>query len=273
MTDDRTAHDREGDAAWDYCGPCSLCMGDHPCRRGRADRVSRPPSRRRWAYTITRPDYLLVYLVAAAELAVAVLSFGATRLTDWAALRLIVTTLVVLHGASGILDIVYMGTDGGERHDDRQHRAAVHGGRGVPRRVAGSPPSPDVGHQPVVHLLRVLAVSGQVPASAPSPRRGCGGRAPQGRRSTISRPQYEPSASGTPIIRMTLPKYIGCRTKPYKPVDDHLLVRLDLDIGGGIAVLDRHDHRDGEPDRDQHVSRSPRRPRAPSTSRSESPTR
>jgi len=32
--------------------------------------------------TITRPDYLLVYLVAAAELAVAVLSFGATRLTD-----------------------------------------------------------------------------------------------------------------------------------------------------------------------------------------------
>src|SRR6476659_4143838 len=58
--------------------------------------------------TITRPDYLLVYLVAAAELAVAVLSFGAIRITDWAALRLIVTTLVVLHGASGILDIVYM---------------------------------------------------------------------------------------------------------------------------------------------------------------------
>jgi hypothetical protein len=58
--------------------------------------------------TITRPDYLLVYLVAAAELAVAVLSFGAIRITDWAALRLIVTTLVVLHAASGVLDIVYM---------------------------------------------------------------------------------------------------------------------------------------------------------------------
>lgn len=58
--------------------------------------------------TITRPDYLLVYLVAAAELAVAVLSFGAIRITDWAALRLIVTTLVVLHATSGILDIVYM---------------------------------------------------------------------------------------------------------------------------------------------------------------------
>jgi hypothetical protein len=58
--------------------------------------------------TVTRSDYLLVYLLAAAELAVAVLSFGATRITDWAALRLIVTTFVVLHSASGILDIVYM---------------------------------------------------------------------------------------------------------------------------------------------------------------------
>jgi hypothetical protein len=58
--------------------------------------------------TITRSEYLLVYLVAAAELAVAVLSFGAIRLTDVAALRLIVTTLVVLHTTSGILDIVYM---------------------------------------------------------------------------------------------------------------------------------------------------------------------
>jgi hypothetical protein len=58
--------------------------------------------------TITRPDYLLVYLVAAAELAVAVLSFGAIRITDWAALGLIVTTLVVLHATSGVLDIAYM---------------------------------------------------------------------------------------------------------------------------------------------------------------------
>ena len=59
--------------------------------------------------TIARPEYLLVYLVGAAELAVAVLSFGATRITDPAALRLVVTTFVVLHGASGILDLVYMG--------------------------------------------------------------------------------------------------------------------------------------------------------------------
>jgi hypothetical protein len=57
---------------------------------------------------ITRPDYLLVYLVGAAELAVAVLSFGAVRITDAAALGLIVTTLAVLHATSGVLDIVYM---------------------------------------------------------------------------------------------------------------------------------------------------------------------
>ena len=58
--------------------------------------------------TIGRSDYLLVYLVAAAELTVAVLSFGATRITDVAALRLIVSTFVVLHLASGILNVVYM---------------------------------------------------------------------------------------------------------------------------------------------------------------------
>ena len=52
--------------------------------------------------TLERADYLLVYLVAAAELAVAVLSFGAAGLTDRRALGLIVTTLVVLHLASGI---------------------------------------------------------------------------------------------------------------------------------------------------------------------------
>jgi hypothetical protein len=62
--------------------------------------------------TVERPQYLLVYLVGAAELAVAVLSFGATRLTDEAALRLVVTTFVVLHGAAGVLDLVYMGMIG-----------------------------------------------------------------------------------------------------------------------------------------------------------------
>jgi hypothetical protein len=61
---------------------------------------------------LQKPEYLLVYLVAAAELAVAVLSFGATRITDPAALRLVVATFVVFHGASGVLDLVYMGVVG-----------------------------------------------------------------------------------------------------------------------------------------------------------------
>ena len=166
--------------------------------------------------TIERPDYLLVYLVAAAELAVAVLSFGATRLTDPAALRLIVTTFVVLHGASGILDLVYMALTGAERHDDREHRAAVRGGRGVPRRVAGGPPSPHVGHQPVVHLLHVLVVSGQfllehllLVVDAKGEHRQAGTR--------VTRPQYESSARGMPTIMIRSPTYIGCRTKPYSP--------------------------------------------------------
>lgn len=59
--------------------------------------------------TVEKPAYLLVYLVGAAELAVAVLSFGAARLSDPAALGLVVTTFVVLHGAGGVLDLVYMG--------------------------------------------------------------------------------------------------------------------------------------------------------------------
>ncbi len=58
--------------------------------------------------TVDRQEFLLVYLLGAAELAVSVLSFGATRLTDAKALGLVVTTFVVLHGASGILNLVYM---------------------------------------------------------------------------------------------------------------------------------------------------------------------
>jgi hypothetical protein len=57
-------------------------------------------------------DYLVVYLVGAAELAVAVLSFGATRLTDRAALRLVIATLIVMHGASGLLNVLYAAQTG-----------------------------------------------------------------------------------------------------------------------------------------------------------------
>lgn len=57
--------------------------------------------------TIGRDDYLLPYLLGAAELAVAVLSFGVLRLSDAAAVRLIVMTFVLLHVVSGVLTLVY----------------------------------------------------------------------------------------------------------------------------------------------------------------------
>ncbi len=62
--------------------------------------------------TVEPRDFLLVYLVGAAELAVAVLSFGATRLADGAAIRLVVVTLAVMHGASGLLNVLYMAQNG-----------------------------------------------------------------------------------------------------------------------------------------------------------------
>ena len=62
--------------------------------------------------TMERSDFLVVYLVGAAELAAAVLSFGAMRLTDRGAVGLVVMTLVVLHGASGLLNLLYMAQNG-----------------------------------------------------------------------------------------------------------------------------------------------------------------
>ena len=63
--------------------------------------------------TLEPTDYLLVHLLAAAELAAAVLSFGAARLTDRAALRIVVATFVILHGASGLLNLLYLAQNGG----------------------------------------------------------------------------------------------------------------------------------------------------------------
>jgi hypothetical protein len=62
--------------------------------------------------TVQRQDYLLVYLLAAAELAVSALSLGAARLTNRAALQLVIITLVTMHLASGLLNILYMGLTG-----------------------------------------------------------------------------------------------------------------------------------------------------------------
>ena len=49
--------------------------------------------------------YLLCYLLAAAEFSVSVLSWGARAINDAKALRLIVIAFIVLHAASGLLEI------------------------------------------------------------------------------------------------------------------------------------------------------------------------
>jgi hypothetical protein len=50
--------------------------------------------------------FLLSYFLAAAELAIALLSFGAARLTDVPALRLIVVVFIVFHLSTAVLEFV-----------------------------------------------------------------------------------------------------------------------------------------------------------------------
>ena len=52
--------------------------------------------------------FLLSYFLAAAELAIAMLSLGAIRLTDPAAVGLIVAVFVVFHLATAVLELVYL---------------------------------------------------------------------------------------------------------------------------------------------------------------------
>jgi hypothetical protein len=49
--------------------------------------------------------YLLCYLLAAAEFSVSALSWGARTITDARALRVIVIAFIVLHAASGLLEV------------------------------------------------------------------------------------------------------------------------------------------------------------------------
>lgn len=49
--------------------------------------------------------YLLCYLLAAMEFGVAALSWGARTITDAKALRVIVIAFIVLHAASGLLEV------------------------------------------------------------------------------------------------------------------------------------------------------------------------
>jgi hypothetical protein len=57
-------------------------------------------------------DVLLPYFLSAAELAIAILSLGAIRLQDAAAIRLIALTFVLFHGATAVLELVYVAVAG-----------------------------------------------------------------------------------------------------------------------------------------------------------------
>jgi hypothetical protein len=57
-------------------------------------------------------DFLLSYLLAAAELGIAIISIGAARLNDAAAIRLIAAAFAVLHGTTAVLELVYLATPG-----------------------------------------------------------------------------------------------------------------------------------------------------------------
>ena len=60
-----------------------------------------------------QPDaFLLAYLLAAAELAIGILSVGATRLTDSAALTLIIAVFVVFHLATAALEALNLALTG-----------------------------------------------------------------------------------------------------------------------------------------------------------------
>ena len=48
---------------------------------------------------------VLAYLLAGAEFGLAVLSFGASRVTDFRALQVIVWSLIAFHGSSGVLEV------------------------------------------------------------------------------------------------------------------------------------------------------------------------
>ena len=61
---------------------------------------------------IESDTYLLSYFLAAAELGIGALSLAAARLHDAEAVRLIALCFAVFHGATAILEIVYVLTEG-----------------------------------------------------------------------------------------------------------------------------------------------------------------
>jgi hypothetical protein len=55
--------------------------------------------------SITPAAFLLCYLLSAAELCIGLISWGARKLTDADAIRLIAASFIVFHGASALLEI------------------------------------------------------------------------------------------------------------------------------------------------------------------------
>lgn len=84
---------------------------------------------------------LLAYLLAGAEFALAVLSFGGSRLSDAQALRLIAWCCIAFHGSSAVLEIMPMPRVGAAPFwltQPRGHSSLSYlpGSRGIPRRRA-----------------------------------------------------------------------------------------------------------------------------------------
>lgn len=61
---------------------------------------------------MTPKDFLLSYFLSAAELGVAILSIGAARLEDAAAIRLIAAAFAVFHATTAIFECVYLAAQG-----------------------------------------------------------------------------------------------------------------------------------------------------------------
>lgn len=54
---------------------------------------------------LTSNQYLLCYFLGAAEFAIAYLSFFSRNIKDYHALRIIIITFIIFHGATGILEL------------------------------------------------------------------------------------------------------------------------------------------------------------------------
>jgi hypothetical protein len=61
---------------------------------------------------IAPADFLLTYFLAAAELGIGMISLGASRLTDAAAVRLIAAGFAAFHLATAALELLYLALNG-----------------------------------------------------------------------------------------------------------------------------------------------------------------